>query len=166
MLFNSIQFILFFSLVFILYWVTPNKRRWIILLLASYLFYMSWEPAYVLIILLSTSIDYFACRYLTGSDSKTKRKTGLITSVTFNLGLLFVFKYYNFFQDSMQDLLGLFDVKYAPEYSSLLLPVGISFYTFQTLSYTLDVYKGEKEVERHFGIYALYVSFFPLVVHH
>lgn len=164
MLFNSIQFILFFSLVFILYWVTPNKRRWIILLLASYLFYMSWEPAYALIILLSTSIDYFACRYLTGSDSKTKRKTGLITSVTFNLGLLFVFKYYDFFQDSMQDLLGLFDVKYAPEYSSLLLPVGISFYTFQTLSYSIDVYRKKINIEKHFGKFALFVSYFPQLV--
>lgn len=164
MLFNSIQFILFFSLVFILYWVIPNNRRWIILLLASYLFYMSWEPTYVLLILLSTSIDYFACRYLTGSDSKTKRKTGLITSILFNLGLLFVFKYFNFFQDSLQGLLEVFDVTYTPQYSSLLLPIGISFYTFQTLSYSIDVYRNKIKVEKHFGKFALFVSYFPQLV--
>lgn len=164
MLFNSIDFFVFFAVVFAVYWISPHRARWTLLLVASYFFYMSWEPSYILLIVLSTSIDYILCRTLTGSEEKKKRKWGLTLSVSMNLGLLFVFKYYDFFQQSLADILGLFHVDYAPNAAGFLLPVGISFYTFQTLSYSIDVYRKQIQPERHFGKFALYVSFFPQLV--
>ncbi len=164
MLFNSLDFILFFSIVVLLFWVMRQKHRWVLLLAASYFFYLSWEPAYIILILFSTSIDYFACRYLTGTDNMRKKKIGLTLSIVLNLGLLFAFKYYNFLQSALQDLFGLFDISYSPVISDFLLPVGISFYTFQTISYSIDVYRGELKAEKHLGKFALYVSFFPQLI--
>ena len=164
MLFTSFEFIYFFLFILITYWSIPQRFRWILLLAASYFFYISWEPTYIILILFSTSIDYFLCRYLTGSDDDKKRKTGLLLSVFMNLGLLFTFKYYNFFQDALSDILGVFNVDYVQHESSLLLPVGISFYTFQTLSYSIDIYRKKFGVEKHAGKFALYVAFFPQLV--
>jgi D-alanyl-lipoteichoic acid acyltransferase DltB (MBOAT superfamily) len=119
---------------------------------------------YILLILLSTSIDYFLCRFLTGSDFRKKQVTGLTLSILMNLGLLFTFKYYNFFQDALSDLMSAFGIEYAGPKSKWLLPVGISFYTFQTLSYSIDVFRKNISPERHFGKFALFVAFFPQLV--
>jgi len=164
MLFNSLDYIAFFLLIFIFYWLIPVKFKWVLLLISSYFFYISWEPIYILLIVLSTLIDYFLCLYFTGSNDLKKRKIGLYSSVFSNLLILFVFKYFGFFQTTMQDLFALFDIDYAPQKTGLLLPLGISFYTFQTLSYSIDVYRGETTVEKHLGKFALFVSFFPQLI--
>lgn len=163
MLFNSFHFILFFPLVFILYyWVSPSKRQ-ILLLLSSYYFYMSWKPTYAILILASTAIDYIIGLRIPKSHSKG-RAALVCTSLAFNLGLLFLFKYLNFFSRSFNQLFVWLDQPFSLPPIDLLLPVGISFYTFQTLSYTLDVYRGVKAPERSFVTFALYVSFFPQLV--
>ena len=156
MQFNSIQFILFFIIVIFIYFSISYKYRWFLLLLASYYFYMCWKPEYIFLILLSTVIDYYCGLKMGECDDKIKRKPFLLISITTNLGILFFFKYFNFFSDSTRYLLNQFNIFYDLPYFNLLLPVGISFYTFQTLSYSIDVYKGDKKAEKHFGIFALY----------
>jgi len=125
---------------------------------------MSWNPAYIVLILISTLVDYFAAIKMSEQDNINKRKIYLFFSLFANFGLLFIFKYFNFFNDSVRLLFESLGVNYGVPSLSLLLPVGISFYTFQTLSYTIDVYKGVTKPERHFGIFAVYVSFFPQLV--
>lgn len=166
MLFNSTEFFIFFPVVVTLYFLTPFNRRWIILLLASYYFYMSWKPAYTLILVASTIIDY-TCGRMMGrypDEDKPRRKPWLYLSLFANLGVLLLFKYYNFFNDSARDLATALDVPYAMPAFELLLPMGISFYTFQTMSYSIDVYNGRIKPERHIGVFALFVSFFPQLV--
>lgn len=155
MLFNTIDFLYFFILVVTVYFIMPKRYTWVLLLASSYFFYMYWKPIYILLIVFSTFVDYFSAIMIEKSTTKVKKKLFLILSLCSNLGLLFVFKYFNFFSEIFTD--GFFTHK-------LLLPVGISFYTFQTLSYTIDVYRGRTKAERHFGIFALYVSFFPQLV--
>jgi alginate O-acetyltransferase complex protein AlgI len=164
LLFNSIEFIVFFGLIFVLYWLGPLKWRWVLLLAASYFFYMSWEPIYIVLILISTAIDYFLCRYMTGTDDARLKKIGLTTSIILNLSLLFSFKYLGFFQQLMQEIFHSFGAVYHASPLQIILPVGISFYTFQTISYSIDVYRGNLPAERHFGKFALFVSFFPQLV--
>ncbi|OGX53748.1 MAG: alginate O-acetyltransferase [Omnitrophica WOR_2 bacterium RIFOXYA12_FULL_38_10] len=164
MLFNSIQFLIFFPVVVIVYFLIDQKYRWIFLLVASYYFYMCWEPGYLLLIILSTLIDYFAAIMMGRHSEKSKRKIYLILSLFTNLSLLAIFKYYNFFNQSIGCLFNYFHVDYKFSSLNLLLPVGISFYTFQTLSYSIDVYRGDKEPEKHLGMFALYVAFFPQLV--
>ncbi len=164
MLFNSIHFLLFFPVVVFLYFIVPHRWRWILLLIASYYFYMSWRPEYVILIMLSTLVDYFAGLKMGEIEEKVKRKKYLYLSLFVNLGLLFLFKYYNFFSDSTRLALEAISINFNIPYFKLLLPVGISFYTFQTLSYSIDVYKGKIKPERHLGIFAVYVSFFPQLV--
>jgi D-alanyl-lipoteichoic acid acyltransferase DltB (MBOAT superfamily) len=164
MLFNSLHFLIFFPLVVIGYFLIPKRYRWTLLLAASYYFYMSWKPAYLLLILFSTLVDYFAAIKMEESTQPKRRRLFLWMSLGSNLGLLFLFKYFGFFEQTLHALLGLVDVSYPTSTLDLLLPVGISFYTFQTLSYTIDVYQGRKKAERHLGIFALYVSFFPQLV--
>lgn len=164
MLFNSLLFAVFFPTVVILYFLIPYRFRWFLLLMASYYFYMCWRAEYIILIILSTAIDYFAALAIEKTDSKTKRKCFLSLSLFTNLGLLFLFKYYNFFSGSLSLLFNHINIFYQTPSFKLLLPVGISFYTFQTLSYTIDVYLGKQKAERHLGIFALYVSFFPQLV--
>jgi len=164
MLFNSIHFILFLPVVVIIYFSLPYRYRWVLLLIASYYFYMAWRPEYVFLIVFSTLVDYFVAIKMSKVDDKQKRKKYLIMSLVINLGLLFLFKYFNFFSDSTRLLLNNFNIFYNLPSFKLLLPVGISFYTFQTLSYTIDVCKGKRKPEKHLGIFALYVSFFPQLV--
>ncbi len=164
MLFNSFQFLIFFPISVALYFSTPAKYRWTILLVASYYFYMSWRPEYAILILGSTIIDYFAALKMSKYQDKKKRTPILLFSLFTNLGLLFTFKYFNFFSESFYHIFKLFSHSATPFELNVLLPVGISFYTFQTLSYTIDVYRGDREPERHFGIFAVYVSFFPQLV--
>jgi len=164
MLFNSIQFIYFFPIVLLLYFSCPYKWRWLILLISSYYFYMSWNIDYVFLILFTTIISYVSAIKIEESESKKEKKIYLAISVIASLGVLFFYKYFNFFGTSLNTIFGGFNINTQIPYLKLLLPVGISFYTFQTLSYTIDVYRGDITTEKHFGIYALYVSFFPQLV--
>ena len=159
MLFNSLSYAIFLPLVFIIYWLLPNKYRWVLLLIASYYFYMSWNAKYVFLIFITTFTSYL-CAILIEKNREHK-KLILIITLLVCLGILFVFKYFNFFFESINYLLG---NKLHSISLNLLLPVGISFYTFQTLSYCIDVYRGNIKAEKHFGYYATFVSFFPQLV--
>ncbi len=139
MLFNSLQFLVFFLIVVSLYFLVKSKYRWMLLLVASYYFYMCWNPGYILLIILSTCVDYFAGLKMGEKETKEERKKYLVLSVCMNLGLLFVFKYYNFFFDSFAFIMERYGIAFSSHKLNLLLPVGISFYTFQTLSYSIDV---------------------------
>jgi D-alanyl-lipoteichoic acid acyltransferase DltB (MBOAT superfamily) len=125
---------------------------------------MSWKAEYIILIIISTVIDYTAGLAIYNTNKKLKKKLFLFLSLMTNLGLLFSFKYFNFFNDSVRELLGRFTIQLDPFTLKVLLPVGISFYTFQTLSYTIDIYRGKIRPEKHFGIFAVYVSFFPQLV--
>ena len=164
MLFNSLHFLIFFPIVVMMYFSISHKYRWILLLISSYYFYMSWEPEYILLIMASTLVDYFAGIQIYKSATKHRKKAFLILSLLCNLGLLFTFKYFNFFSDSVRELLKQFSIPLDPITLKVLLPVGISFYTFQTLSYTIDIYRGKIKPQKHLGIFAVYVSFFPQLV--
>ena len=163
MLFNSLEFLIYFPVVVGLYFALPHRWRWLHLLIASYAFYMAWEPAYALLIFSSTLVDYVVARAMPGAEAG--RKKGLLAiSLAVNLGLLCSFKYYNLFNETFAELLALGGIEWQLPESNLLLPVGISFYTFQTLAYTIDVYRGKQEPETHFGRFALYVCYFPQLV--
>lgn len=164
MLFNSFSFALFLPVVFILYWALPHKCRWVLMLMASYYFYMSWNVKYVFLILFTTVVSYWAARLLEKQESKKKKKWILAGTAVVCLGILFFFKYFNFVSESVTAVLSVFTIKMNPIVLNLLLPVGISFYTFQTLSYVIDVYKGDVPSEHHFGYYATFISFFPQLV--
>jgi len=164
MLFNSLQFLAFFPVVVALYFAVPKRARWLLLLGASYYFYMCWKPEYVLLILASTAVDYWAGLQMGRRKERHNRRPFLVVSICTNLGRLFAFKYWNFFSESTRDVLGKFDITVGIPEFDVLLPVGISFYTFQTLSYSIDIYRGKLEPERHLGRFALYVAFFPQLV--
>ena len=164
MLFNSIEFLLFFAFVVTAYFAVPHRGRWALLLVASYLFYMWWNPLYALLILASTVVDYCAGIAMHRAEGKRRKKRLLLLSLTTNLGLLFTFKYWNFANDNIARLCESLGVPWHGGSLDVLLPVGISFYTFQTLSYTIDIYRGRLQPERHFGRFALYVAFFPQLV--
>lgn len=164
MFFNSLHFALFLPIVFILYFMCPPRKRWILLLAASYYFYMCWKPEYIVLILISTVIDYFAAIKIAATEDHAARKRYLAVSMTANLGLLFAFKYFNFFNESARMAFAHFNLAYQIPYLNVLLPAGISFYTFQTMSYVIDVYRGKQKPEHHFGIFALFVTFFPQLV--
>jgi alginate O-acetyltransferase complex protein AlgI len=164
MLFNSLEFIIYFPIVVAFYFAISPRYRWILLLIASYYFYMCWNYKYIILIITSTVIDYIAGIHIYKEQVKWKKRFYLLLSLFTNLGLLFSFKYFNFFGDSFNFIFEKLNLmRHLPELN-VLLPVGISFYTFQTLSYTIDVYRGAKEPERHFGLFALYVAFFPQLV--
>ena len=164
MLFNSWQYALFFPIVFALYWVLPHKFRVYLLLVASYYFYMSWNVKYVVLILFTTLVSYSAALMIHRSESQRMKRVLLILSLVACLVVLFVFKYFNFFAGAVVDFLNMFALHLHPMTLKLLLPVGISFYTFQTLSYVIDVYRGSVTPERNFLVYALFVSYFPQLV--
>lgn len=164
MVFNSLQFILFFILVVALYFALPHRVRWILLLLASYYFYMSWKVEYGLLLLATTFLDYCIALLIERTHGLGWRKVLLSISLISNLGMLFLFKYWTFFSDSTRVIFEAFNISVHTSELRLLLPIGISFYVFQSLSYTIDVYRGQQKAERHFGIFALYVSFFPQLV--
>jgi D-alanyl-lipoteichoic acid acyltransferase DltB (MBOAT superfamily) len=163
-LFNSLQFLIFFPTVVAVYFALPQRRRWVLLLAASYYFYMSWRPEYVVLILISTAVDYVAGLRMGMLKERRSRRKYLVLSLVSNLGLLFAFKYFNFFSASVQHFFDAISLPVELPVLHVLLPVGISFYTFQTLSYTIDVYRGRIEPERHLGIFAVYVAFFPQLV--
>ncbi len=164
MLFNSWQYGIFFPVIFILYWFIPKNFRWFLLFIASYYFYMSWSAKYVVLILFTTVISYLAGILIDKSQNQRLRKIILILTFVSCLGVLFVFKYFNFFSETFTQILNAFSIKLHPVTLNLLLPVGISFYTFQTLGYVLDVYRKNITPEKNFGIYATFISFFPQLV--
>ncbi len=167
MLFNSISFLLFFPIVCLVCFCIPARRiraRNLWLLACSYYFYMNWEPAYALLLLTSTVVTYFAALGISHYREQAGRKACLVASLVLNLAILFLFKYYNFLASNIEALLGATGLGIdLPEFG-LLLPVGISFYIFQALGYSIDVYRGTTQVERDFPTYALFVSFFPQLV--
>ncbi|MDH8700875.1 alginate O-acetyltransferase complex protein AlgI [Dysgonomonadaceae bacterium PH5-43] len=164
MLFNSLPFLIFFPAVCILFWVLPQNLKNIFLLIASYFFYMNWKPIYALLILFSTLITWLSGIYIDKYSEKKNRKRVLIACLIANLSILFLFKYEGFFTQSINSALELLHVKMHIPGLHLLLPVGISFYTFQAIGYVVDVYRGNIKPERNLGIYALFISFFPQLV--
>lgn len=160
MLFNSFIFIVFFIAVSALYFVLPHKIRWILLLAASCIFYMAWNPKLIILILITIFINYTAALYIY-KCKKQKGKKILILTLFIDFGLLFIFKYLGFMNDTF---LALFGDNWPIKALNIILPMGISFYTFQAASYTIDVYRGTIKPERHFGIFALFVMFFPQLV--
>ena len=163
MIFNSIQFVFFFLVVTTAYFILPYKTRWLWLLLASCYFYMAFVPVYILILGFTIVIDYFA-GILIENEAGKRRKLYLIMSLVANVGVLAVFKYYNFLNKNLTDLLGSISTKNPIPFLKILLPIGLSFHTFQAMSYTIEVYRGNQKAERHFGIYSLYVMFYPQLV--
>ena len=162
MLFNSWQFAVFFPVVFLLYWLLPHKYRIYVLLISSYWFYMSWNTEYVVLILFTTVISYLSAILI--ERFRQWGKAIMIIGLIACLGVLFVFKYFNFVSRTLSDILNVFAIRLHPMTLKLILPVGISFYTFQTLSYVIDVYRGNTQAERNFVAYAVFVSFFPQLV--
>lgn len=164
MLFNSIQYLCFFPLVAVLYFALHPKHRWGLLLAASYYFYMCWKMEYIFLILFTTLIDYAVALRMAGTESLARKRLFLCISLVTNLGLLFAFKYFNFFSEATRAVFAHANIMYAIPQFKVLLPVGLSFYTFQSLSYTIDVYRGKQAPERHVGLFALYVAYFPQLV--
>lgn len=164
MLFNSFEFALFLPIVFIIYWTVSARFRWVLLLLSSYYFYMSWNPKYVVLIAGTTLVSYFAAILIEKCSTKRQKRGILILSAITCLGVLFVFKYLNFALDVIYTVMSSFAIPLSEVTVSLILPVGISFYTFQTLSYVIDVYRGTVKAEKHLGYYATFISFFPQLV--
>lgn len=164
MLFNSMAFAIFLPIVFALYWLLPHRFRWVLLLVSSYYFYMSWDARYLLLILFTTLVSYVAARRIETAVTKKKKKICVAAALTVSLGVLFFFKYYNFFATSLTETLQKYAIEVHPKTLAVIVPVGISFYTFQTLSYVIDVYRGDIKAEHHFGKYAAFISFFPQLV--
>lgn len=172
MLFNSIDFFIFFPVVVLVYQVIPKKIRYLWLLLASYYFYMNWNAKYALLIGFSTIITYLcgiSIEQIKNHNSLLRLKGCLLKimiafGVTINLGVLFFFKYFDFFLENVNRVLSIFHIQLLSKPFDVMLPVGISFYTFQALGYIIDVYRGEIKAERNLFRYALFVSFFPQLV--
>ena len=164
MLFNSLTFAIFLFIVFIIYWIIPHKFRWFLLLTASYYFYACCNPKYMILILISTTATYISAILLEREENQFRRKAILVVTLMICLGLLFLFKYFNFFLEGIVAVFGLFSIRLHPVTMNILLPLGISFYTFQSLGYLIDVYRGKTRPEHHFGIYATFISFFPQLV--
>lgn len=157
------RFYLFFFIVFLVYWaMSGNRARKVWLLLASYVFYGAWDWRFLALILISTLIDYFAALLISRENPRPSRKFWLIVSLCANLGFLGIFKYFNFFIDTLNYGASFFGTYISP--FNIILPVGISFYTFQTMSYTIDVYRRELKPVRNFVDFALFVTFFPQLV--
>jgi D-alanyl-lipoteichoic acid acyltransferase DltB (MBOAT superfamily) len=164
MLFNSFQFFLFFPIVTVIYFLLPYRYRWFHLLIASCVFYCAFIPVYIFILFFTIIIDYFAGLFISGAEGR-KRKCWLIASLVSNIGVLAFFKYYNFFADNFNSLLHLTPLSaHSLPILGIILPIGLSFHTFQAMSYTIEVYRGNQLPEKHFGIYALYVMFYPQLV--
>ena len=163
MSFSSFHFLIFFPIVAAIYYLLPAKVRWIHLLAASFIFYMASVPAYIFLILAMIFVDFRLAMAMTAPQAGGARRTLCISiSLFMNLGLLAFFKYYNFFVANLNDILALVRLAPAIPLLRLIVPLGLSFYVFQAMSYTLEVYRGNQPPERHFGRYALYMMFFPL----
>lgn len=164
MLFNSFEYLFFFPIVTIIYFLLPHRFRWIVLLFTSCIFYMFFKPEYILILLFTIIIDYYAGKLIAAAQNKKKRKSYLLVSLIANILVLAIFKYYNFINGNITGLALLLGYNIHIPFLAILLPIGLSFHTFQAMSYTIEVYRGNQLPEKHFGIYALYVMFFPQLV--
>lgn len=164
MLFNSLDFIFFFPVVTLIYFLLPHRFRWLHLLVASCVFYMYFVPVYILILFLTIGIDYVAGILIESTTDQVRRKRWLILSIVANVGVLCVFKYYNFFVGNVDTMFAAAGMKSYIPLLNIILPIGLSFHTFQAMSYTIEVYRGNQPAERHLGIYALYVMFYPQLV--
>ena len=147
-----------------LYFAIPYRWRWLLLLIASYYFYMCWKAEYAILMVISTGVAYFSALKISQAKSPKHKKVILWLCLSTLLGILFAFKYFNFVNASVRSALAYFSVPFDIPYFNVLLPVGISFYTFQKISYVVDVYHGKAKPERHFGIFAVYSCFFPQLV--
>ncbi len=163
MLFNSFQFLLFFPIVTLIYFILPHKFRWFHLLIASCVFYMAFIPIYILILFLTIIVDYIAGIWIENAAGR-QRKLFLAMSIVANVGILGFFKYYNFFIENVNQIFLFSHIGASIPFLKIALPIGLSFHTFQAMSYTIEVYRGNQKPERHFGIYALYVMFYPQLV--
>jgi D-alanyl-lipoteichoic acid acyltransferase DltB (MBOAT superfamily) len=164
MLFNSFSFLVFFVVVSVSFYVLKHRFRWLLLLLASCIFYMFFKPAYILILAFTIVVDYYAGIAIENAGTQKKKYAFLVASLIANIGVLAVFKYYNFINDNITGLCRLMGVENQLPYLHILLPIGLSFHTFQAMSYTIEIYRGHQQAERHFGLYALYVMFYPQLV--
>jgi len=162
-IFNSLQFLVFFPIVTVLFFVLPHRFRSLLLLAASCYFYMAFKPAYILILLFTITVDYFSGRILSITQGRA-RKLCLAGSLCANVGVLVFFKYFNFFNDSLRSVGGIFHWADPIPGLNIVLPIGLSFHTFQSMSYTIEVYRGRYEAERNFFRLALYVLFYPQLV--
>jgi len=163
MLFNSIYYLIFFPVVTLLYFCLPHSYRWLLLLVASCVFYMTFIPVYILILFLTILIDYYASIYIEHATG-TVRKRLLNLSITSTCLVLFVFKYLGFFNNNLEVLAEFIGWNYPITALNIILPIGLSFHTFQSLSYVIEVYRGNQKPEKHIGIYSLYVMFYPQLV--
>jgi len=163
MLFNSLQFLVFFPVTTLLYFLLPHRFRWALLLLASCVFYMAFIPAYILILFFTIAVDYVAGIVIENAGGHRK-KLALIASIVANCGVLAVFKYYHFLDANIASIAHLLHINVSLPALSIILPIGLSFHTFQAMSYTIEVYRGRQRAVRHVGIYALYVMFYPQLV--
>ncbi len=163
MVFNSLQYIVFFSIIFLCYYATPYRSRWMLVLAGSCYFYMAFVPVYILILGFTVIVDYCAALVIEKSQGH-KRSLFLIVSLLANIGILLFFKYYNFLSNTISILFDGFGYNLDCPYYEHLLPLGLSFHTLQAMGYTIEVYRGNQKAERHFGFYALYVMFFPQLV--
>ncbi len=164
MTFNSWEFLLFYPIVLLLYFVLPKKAKWPMLLIASYYFYMCYQAELVFLIFGTTLVSWIASRVIEGRKNSLVRKLCLAVTLVICLGVLFFYKYFNFLSGSVTGIITMLGGEPEPFMLNLVLPVGISFYTFQTLSYVIDVYRGQIKTEPNFFFYALFVSFFPQLV--
>ena len=167
MLFNSLNFAIFLPIVFVFYWFVTNKNlklQNILLLVSSYFFYACWDWRFLFLLIFSTLLDYYTGIKMSDAKNQASKKFWFWLSVSFNLGFLGVFKYYNFFAASFADAIANFGMQVNPLTLKVILPVGISFYTFHGLSYVIDIYKDRIKAEKNFIDYSVFVSFFPLLV--
>ncbi|TAH27660.1 MAG: MBOAT family protein [Cytophagales bacterium] len=163
MLFNSFEFLIFFPLVIAVYFLLPHRWRWLELLFASCVFYMAFVPEYILILGLTIVVDYYAGIWIENTQGKTKKRY-LVISIIVTCLILFVFKYFYFVNDNLLLIANFFGLHYPTNFIKIILPIGLSFHTFQSLSYVIEVYRGKQKAEKHFGVYALYVMYFPQLV--
>ena len=164
MLFNSFEFLFFFPIVTLVYFLIPAKIKWVWLLIASYFFYMNWHAEYALLMAACTLVTFIGSRLIVRYDDPKKKKMAMWGSIVLNIGMLAYFKYTGFLLEVIQRICGFAGIPVQMPKVSILLPVGISFYVFQALSYTIDVYKGRVKPEKNLFKYALFVSFFPQLV--
>jgi D-alanyl-lipoteichoic acid acyltransferase DltB (MBOAT superfamily) len=164
MLFNSFTYLLFLPFVTMVYFLLPHRFRWLFLLLASCFFYMFFKPEYILILAFTIVIDYYAGILISSTNDKRRKKWFLSMSICANVLILAVFKYYNFINENITGFAAYLGYRVEIPLLKILLPIGLSFHTFQAMSYTIEVYRGRQAPERHFGIYSLYVMFFPQLV--
>ncbi len=164
MTFNSWEFLIFYPVVLLLYFILPKRAKWPMLLIASYFFYMCYSPDLVFLIFGTTLVSWISAKLMERTERKALKRTALVLPLVCSLGVLFFYKYFDFLSNSIFSALGAFGLKSDPVLLNLALPVGISFYTFQTLSYVIDVYRGNVKTEKNFFFYALFVSFFPQLV--